>query len=96
MPELLLFHWFEVPVHGGSGRDLLSPLTGDAAQQESVSCHGFGQRVHLRTAAVTLRHCGRGRTEEEKKRRNPVMTDLVVPESLHLLLIGCLSHFEDQ
>lgn len=23
-------------------------------------------------------------------------TDLVVPESLHLLLIGCLSHLEDQ
>lgn len=68
MPELLLSQRFEVPVDSGSGRDLLSPFTGDAAQQESFSCHGFSQGVHLCTAAVALRHCRKkegGRREEE-------------------------------
>lgn len=70
MPELLLSQRFEVPVYSGSGRHLLSFLTGDAAQQESFSCHGFSQGVHLRTAAVTLRHCrGRGRRAGGRSRK---------------------------
>lgn len=63
MPELLLSQRLEVPVYGGSGRDLLSSFAGDAAHQESSSGHGFSQGVHLCTAAMTLRHC---REEEEE------------------------------
>lgn len=47
MSELLLSQRFEVPVHGGSGRDLLSSFAGDAAEQESFSGHGFSHGVHL-------------------------------------------------
>lgn len=66
MPELLLSHRLEMPVYGGSCRDLLSFLTGDAAQQESFSSHSLSQRIHLGTAGMALRHCReRGRGVEE-------------------------------
>lgn len=67
MPELLLSQWFEVPVDGGSGRDLLSSFTRDAAQKKSFSCHGLSQGVHLRTAAMALAHCRRKKWRGEQK-----------------------------
>lgn len=54
--ELVALGPFEVPVHRGSGRHFLSFLTGNAAEQESFSRHGFGHGVHLRTACVAPRH----------------------------------------
>lgn len=68
MSELFFTQRFKVPVHGGSGRDLLSSLTEDAAQQESFSCHSFSPGVHLCTAAVAPRHCRDHKKEKEKKK----------------------------
>lgn len=70
MPELLLSQRSEVPVDGGLGRDLLSVLAGDAAQQESFSRHGLSQGVHLCTAAVALRHCREGREDNDARGGN--------------------------
>lgn len=67
MSELFFTQRFKVPVHGGSGRDLLSSLTEDAAQQESFSGHSFSLGVHLCTAGVAPRHCRDHREEIERK-----------------------------
>lgn len=72
MSELFFTQRFKVPVHCGSGRDLLSSLTEDAAQQESFSCHGFSLGVHLCTAAVAPRHCRGHKKEVEEKKTKEV------------------------
>lgn len=71
MPELLLSQRLEMPVYGGSCRNLLSSLTGDAAQQESFSRHSLSQRIHLGTAGMALRHC-RERTRGRRSRRRNI------------------------
>lgn len=58
MDVLLLSCGSEVPVNRGIGRDLLSPLTGDAAHEEALPGHCLCHGVHLGTAPMTMWHLG--------------------------------------